>query len=206
MQITIYLDNMPSLLSIQLYHLLVILAHILLTLGQFIPHPQTPVEVCQKLPTLTIIGVAHQYLVKYQTPMLFLPWIFIITVGSTIPRLHFLQPTIILVALTRVQFHLLLKDLLGRVQIYQDQDLLCTHSLLVTGMPWQNLKVLFRLFSSLIYCKGSNINCLLECFRGITHAMCVKITKRKWAMWDESGLVGCGLIYTISILGFKIYY
>ena len=111
----------------------------LLTLGQFTPHPQTPVEVCQKLPTLTIIGVAHQYLVKYQTPMLFLPWIFIITVESTIPRLHFLQPTIILVTLTRVQFHLLLKDLLGRAQIYQDQDLLCTHSLLVTGMPWQNL-------------------------------------------------------------------
>ncbi|ONH95304.1 hypothetical protein PRUPE_7G062400 [Prunus persica] len=124
---------MPSLLSIQLYHLLVILAHILLTVGQFIPHPQTPVEVCQKLPTLTIIGVAHQYLVKYQTPMLFLPWIFIITVESTIPLLHFLQPTIILVALTRVQFHLLLKDLLGRAQIYQDEDLLCTHSLLVTA-------------------------------------------------------------------------
>ena len=128
----IYLDSMPSLPSIQLYHLLLILVHILRTLDQFTPHPLIQVEVFQKLPTLTIIGVAHQYLVKYQTPMLFLPWIFIITVGSTIPRLHFLQPTIILVALTRVQFHLLLKDLLGQVQIYQDQDLLCTHSLLVT--------------------------------------------------------------------------
>ncbi|KAB2621500.1 hypothetical protein D8674_023682 [Pyrus ussuriensis x Pyrus communis] len=135
---------MLSSLSIQLYHLLPILAHISLTLGQFTLHPQTPVEMCQKLPTSTIIGAAHLYLVKCPTPMLFLPWIFIITVGSIIPRLHSLQPTIILLAPTRLQFHLLLKDLLGRAQIYQDQDLLCIHSLSVTGMPLTKFQGVFR--------------------------------------------------------------
>lgn len=149
MQIMIYLDSMPSLLSIQLYHLLLILVHTLRTLDQFTPHPLIQVEVFQKLPTLTIIGVAHLYLVNYQAPMLFLPWIFITTVGSTI-LLHSLQPAVILVGLTRLQSHLWLKDLLDQVRIYQDQDLLCIPFLLVTGMPLIKFEGGFRLLLTFI--------------------------------------------------------
>lgn len=144
MQIMIYLDNMPSLLSIQLYHLLVILARILLTLDQFTPHPLILVAVFQKLPTLTIIGRAQLYLVNYQAPMLFLPWTFITPVGIIIP-LHSLQTAIILVGLTKHQSHLWLKDLLGQVRRYQDQDLSCIHFLLVTGMPLLKFEDGFRL-------------------------------------------------------------
>ena len=85
MQIMIYWDNVPYLPNIpQQYHLLLILAHILLMLDQFILHLQTPVAVFQMFLVLTATGMVHQYLVRSLVPMLFLPWISIITVGSTI--------------------------------------------------------------------------------------------------------------------------
>jgi hypothetical protein len=68
--------------------------------------------------------------------MLFLPWIFIITVGSTIP-LPSLQPIVVLLQLINLPSCLLLKGRQGPALIYQDQDLLCIRSL-VTGMPYQN--------------------------------------------------------------------
>lgn len=133
MQIMIYLDNMLFLLSTLQYPLLHIPAHILPTLDQFTPHPQTLVEVFQKLPALTITGMAHQFLVNYQLRMLFLPWIFIITVGSTI-HLRSLQIMVVLVVLISLQCLLLLRGQLGPVLIYQDLDLSCLLSLLATGM------------------------------------------------------------------------
>jgi hypothetical protein len=76
---------MPYLPNIlQQYHLLLINAHILLILDQFTLHLQMPVSVFQMVLVLTITGMAHQYLVRSLVPMLFLPWISIITVGSTI--------------------------------------------------------------------------------------------------------------------------
>jgi hypothetical protein len=85
MQIMIYWDNIPYLANIpQQYHLLLILAHILLILDQFTHHLRTPVAVFQMFLVLTVTGMVHQYLVRSLVPMLFLPWMSIITVGSTI--------------------------------------------------------------------------------------------------------------------------
>lgn len=142
MQIMIYLVNMQYLLSIQQYPLLHIPAHILPTLDQFTPHPQTLVEMFQKLPALTTTGMAHRCLVNYQLHMLFLQWIFIITVGSTI-HLHSLQIMVVLVVLINLQFRLLLRGQLGPILIYKDQDLLCILFLLVTGMG--SLEMMFNL-------------------------------------------------------------
>lgn len=133
MQIMIYLDNMLFLPSILQYPLLHIPVHILPTLDQFTPRPLTLVEVFQKLPALTITGVAHRYLMNYQLRLLFLPWIFIIIVGSTI-HLRSLQIMVVLVVLISLQCLLLLRDQLGLVLIYQDLDLLCLLSLLATGI------------------------------------------------------------------------
>ncbi|KAJ6305936.1 hypothetical protein OIU78_021298 [Salix suchowensis] len=74
-----YLPN-----KLRQYHLLVIHARTLLILDQFTLHLLTPVSVFQMVLVLTITGMAHQYLVRSLVPMLFLPWISIITVGSTI--------------------------------------------------------------------------------------------------------------------------
>lgn len=133
MQIMIYSANMQFLLSIQQYPLLHIPAHILPTLDQFTPHPQTLVEVFQKLPALTTTGMEQQYLANYQHHMLFPQWIFIITVGSTI-RLRSPQATVVLVVLISLQFHRLIRGQLGPPLMYQDQDLLSILSSLVTGM------------------------------------------------------------------------
>lgn len=134
MQIMIYWDNILYLQNIQqLYHLLLIHAHILLILDLFIPHLQIPVEVFQMALILAITGMAHQYLVRFQVPMLFLPWIPIITVGSTI-LLPFLQPAVELVLLISLQFRLLVKGQLESAQIFQDQDPSCIRSLLATGI------------------------------------------------------------------------
>lgn len=133
MQIMIYWDNTPSLLNTQPYHLLPIHVHILLTLDLFIPHPLTPVEVFQIIPILTIPGMVHQYTLRCQPHILSLPWISIITVGSSIP-LPSLHLVIELQAVIKLQFRLSLKDQQGPVLMYQDQGLLCIHSLLVTGM------------------------------------------------------------------------
>lgn len=136
MQIMIYLDNMLFLPSIQQYPLLITLAHILPTWGLFTHHPQTPAEVSQMLPTLTIPGMAHQYLVICPLLMLFLAWIFIIMVGSTI-HLHFLQLAVVLVVQISLLFRLLVRDHLEPAPICPDRGLLCIHSLLVTGIPSQ---------------------------------------------------------------------
>ena len=104
MQIMILLDNMLSLLSIQVYHLLVILAHTLLMLDQFTPHHQIPVGVFQMVPVSIITGMGLQFLVRC-TLMPFLPWMSIITVGNTIPppSLHQAAGLVVLISL---QFHL----------------------------------------------------------------------------------------------------
>lgn len=67
MQIMIYWDNMLYLLNIQLYHLLVILVHILLTLDRYIPRPPTLVELFQKILTFPT-GMVHPDLVTCQPP------------------------------------------------------------------------------------------------------------------------------------------
>jgi len=90
MQIMIYWDNMLYLLNKQLYRLLVILAHILPTLDQYIPPLPTLVEQFPKL-LISATGMVHLYLVTCQPPTHFLLLIFIITVGITIP-LIFLLP------------------------------------------------------------------------------------------------------------------
>lgn len=88
MQILMYWDpNMLYLLNIQLYHLLVILARIF-TLDQYIHPRPIRVDLYQKLLTSTT-GMAH--LLTCQPPTHFLLWIFIITVGNTIPLLSLLQ-------------------------------------------------------------------------------------------------------------------
>ena len=133
MQIMIYLDSMLFSLSIQQqYPLLLILALILPTLDPFIHHPQIPAEVLPRHLALTIIGTAHQYLVICQHRTLFLPWIFIIIIGSTI-HLHSLQLAAESVVLISLLFRLLARGHLGPVLTYQGRDRLCIHSLLVTG-------------------------------------------------------------------------
>ena len=90
MQIMMYWDNMLYLLNIQLCHLPVILARILLTLDQYIHPPPILVELYQKLQTSTI-GMVHLCPVTCQLPTHFLLWIFIITVGNTTPLLSLQQ-------------------------------------------------------------------------------------------------------------------
>ena len=90
MQIMMYWDNMPYLLNIQLCHLPVILARILLTLDQYIHPPPILVELYQKLQTSTI-GMAHLCPVTCQLPTHFLLLIFIIAVGNTTPLLSLQQ-------------------------------------------------------------------------------------------------------------------
>lgn len=115
----------------QLYHQLLIHAHILPILDQFIHHLPTPVEVFQTVQTLIIIGMVRQYLVRFLVPMHFLPWISIIMVGSTIP-LPSLQPAVALEILISLQFHRY-KGRLEPVLIFQDQDHSCILLLLATG-------------------------------------------------------------------------
>ena len=105
MQIMILLDSMLSLLSIQVYHLLVILAHTLLMLAQFTPPRQIPVGVFQMVPVSIITGMGLQFLVRCTLLMPFLPWMSIITVGNTIPppSLHQAAGLVVLISL---QFHL----------------------------------------------------------------------------------------------------
>lgn len=86
MQIMMYWDNMLYLLNIQLCHLPVILARILLTLDLYIRPPPTQVELYQRLQTSTI-GMVHLCPVTYQLHTHFLPWIFTITAGNTTPLL-----------------------------------------------------------------------------------------------------------------------
>ena len=86
MQIMIYSDSMLFLRNMQpLYQLLLTHARTLHIWGQFIPPLQTPLEMFQMVQILTITGMVHQYLVRFLVPMGFQIWIFIITVGSTIP-------------------------------------------------------------------------------------------------------------------------
>lgn len=133
MQIMIYWDKMPSLLNTRLYHLLLIRVHILLTSDPFIPHLQTLVEVFQIVLISTIPGMVHQYIVRCQLLILFLPWISIIIVGSSI-HLPSPPPVVEWEVVNNLRLHPSHKDLGGLVLIYQDQALLCIPSLSVTGM------------------------------------------------------------------------
>ena len=132
MQIMIFLDSTLCLLSIQLYHPLLILAHILRTLDQFTPRHRIPVGVFQMGLLSIITGMGHQFLERCLRLLHSLLWMSIITVGSTIP-LPFLHQAVVLVVLIRLQFHLGLTGLLGQILISKDQDLLCIHSLWDTG-------------------------------------------------------------------------
>lgn len=85
MQIMIFLDSMPSLLSMLVYHLQLIIAPILLTLDQFTPLHQIPVGVFQMGLVSTVTGMAHQVLARCPLLMHFLRWMSITTVGITIP-------------------------------------------------------------------------------------------------------------------------
>lgn len=125
-------DNMLFSRSIQQYHLQLILARILLTSDLFIPHHQ--VQVLLKLLISVVIGMAHQFPVKYHLLMPFLQWIFIIKIGSTIHH-PFPQQTIVFLVLISHQCHPLPKDLLlGSVLSYQDLGVYCIPSSLVIGM------------------------------------------------------------------------
>lgn len=87
----IFLDIMPSLLNIRLFHPQLILAHILLILGQYIHLLQHQVPVFQTDLITVTIGLAHQFLVKFPIHMLSLQWTCIITIGITL--LNLLQVT-----------------------------------------------------------------------------------------------------------------
>lgn len=129
----IYWGNMLYLLNIQLFHQLLILAHILPTLDPFTPHHRTLVPVYQMDLVSTIPGMVHHYQVRYPLLMPSPPWISTIAAGTTIP-LHFLQ-TVAALVLINHQSHLWLRGQPGQIQIYWDQAHLCTPSLLVTGKP-----------------------------------------------------------------------
>ena len=127
-----FLDNTLSLLSIQLYHLRVIHAHILPTLDQSIPHHQIQMLAFPMVLILIIIGMVHLYQMRYLHLMLSLAWMFIITVGITIPPLS-LRQAVALVVLINPQSHPRLKEQLERILMFRDRDPLCILSLLVTG-------------------------------------------------------------------------
>lgn len=82
----ILLDIILSLLNIRLFHPQLILAHILLILGQFIHLLQHQAPALQMDLITVTTGLAHQFQVKFPIHMLFLRWMCIITIG-TIPRL-----------------------------------------------------------------------------------------------------------------------
>lgn len=147
MQIMIYWDSMLYLRNIQLYHLLVILVHTLLTLDQYIHPPPIQVELHQNLLTSTT-GMAHLCLVTCQPRTHFLLWIFIITVGNTIPLLSLLLQAVVWLLLISPQCHLVVKGQSGVAQMYQDQDLLCIPSLLVTGTSLESMyRIKIHLFA-----------------------------------------------------------
>lgn len=113
-------------------HLRHIHARMLLTSGQFTPHPQIPVEVFQMFPISIITGMGHQYLVIFQPLILSLPWIFITKVGSTIPCPFLQQEAAVLMELINLQFRQSHRGWAGAILMYQDQAPMCIHLLLVT--------------------------------------------------------------------------
>jgi len=117
----------------------VILVHILLTLVQYIPPPLTLVELFQKFLT-SITGTLDLYMVTCQPRTQFLPWFFIITVGTTIPPISPLAVAIS-VLLISPQYHKVIKGQQGVVQRPLDLDLICIRTLLVTGtsLSWYTL-------------------------------------------------------------------
>lgn len=137
MQIMILWDSMHSLQNIQLFHLLLIPALTLPTLAQFIPHRQL-LMLASLMPLMWIItGMAHQYRVKDQVLMSFLPLIFSTIAWST-THLPSLWAVLVLEVLTLHQLLLLLEDLWEPMLIVQVQDLSCIHLLQATGMYWQS--------------------------------------------------------------------
>ena len=118
--------------------------------------------------------------------MLFLPWIFIITVGSTIP-LPSLQPIVVLLQLINLPSCLLLKGRQGPALIYQDQDLLCIRSL-VTGMFYQNGDIVgstpfFCSYSSFFFfsffCSKFEVQLNVEYLSGIVYTACESKKEKK---------------------------
>lgn len=124
----IFLDIMPSLLNIHLFHPQVILALILLILGQSIHLLQHQVPVFQMDLITTTIGVAHQFQVKFRIHTLSLQWMCIITVGTIL--LLLLQVTG-LVEQSNPWLHPWHSELPGVALI--SQELECIPSFLVTG-------------------------------------------------------------------------
>lgn len=130
MQIMICWVSRPSMLDQLLRHLQLIHAHTLLTLDHFILHLQI-LEVFQMVLILAVSGMVHQLQMKCQHHMPF-PWMSTIMAGNTI-ALQPQQVALMSVLLIRCLLILFPQGQLELLQIYQDQDPICTHILLVTG-------------------------------------------------------------------------
>ena len=116
-------------LNIRLFHPQLILALILLILGQYMHLLQHQVLVFQMDLIIVTIGLAHQFLVKFPTHTLFLQWMCTITIGTIL--LNSLQATGLLEQ-TRPWLHPCHREQRGIALI--SQELECIHpSCLVTG-------------------------------------------------------------------------